>query len=105
MDYLEGRECITVEDRKAAVEAVKNFEKRFYCREEKTQTLVFEVKIIFPNLSRILNNVVKSRIMLQIRKIVPTIINDVLIKLIVEVILSLIRDNDGEVDYNMVMAY
>jgi hypothetical protein len=106
MNYLEGREGLTVEDRKAAVELVKNFERHFYYKEEKTKTFVFEVNVSFRNLRSIFNKAVKSKIMLQIRKVVPTIIKEVLIKLIVEVILSLIHDKKGETDYNnnIVMA-
>ena len=81
-----------VNDRKSAIEFLKNCEQPFVVYHEKRDTFIFEIKTDWSKLRSLCNKIVNSKIMQQLRKVVVTIIKDVFIKLMVEIILSLIHD-------------
>jgi len=99
MDYFEGTDKISVVDRESAIEFLRSYKQKLIVHQEKT--IVMEIKISFPKLRSILNGIVKSKIMLQFRKVVATIIKEVFIKLMVEIILSLIHGNNKKTE-NMI---
>ncbi|MDD6155955.1 MAG: hypothetical protein PUB52_02965 [Lachnospiraceae bacterium] len=92
--FFAENEKIAVEDRKSAIEFVKSYEQRFFVHHEETKTFVFEIKVSFPKIRRLINRIVNNKVMLQIRKIIVTITKEVFIKLMVEIILSLIHKSD-----------
>lgn len=81
-----------VNDRKSAIEFLKNCEQPFVVYHEKRVTFIFEIKTDWSKLRSLCNKIVNSKIMQQLRKVVVSIIKDVFIKLMVEIILSLIHD-------------
>ena len=81
-----------VNDRKSAIEFLKNCEKPFVVYHEKRDAFIFEIKTDWSKLRSLCKKIVNSKIMQQLRKVVVTIIKDVFIKLMVEIILSLIHD-------------
>lgn len=95
IDFFTENEGLAVKDRKSAIKLVKSYEQRFCVHQEETKTFVIEIKVSFPKIRRMLNRIVKSKVMLQIRKILLTITKEVFIKLMVEIILSYIRKGDG----------
>lgn len=91
LDDLVENESEKVRDRKSAIEFLKNCERPFVVYQEKRDTFIFEIKTDWSKLRSLCNKMVNSKIMQQMRKIVVTIIKDVFIKLMVEIILSLIH--------------
>lgn len=81
-----------IKDRESAIEFLKNCERPFVVHQEERDNFIFEIKIDWSKLRSLCNKIVNSKIVHQMRKVVVTIIKDVVIKLMVEIILSLIHD-------------
>ena len=95
LDDLVEADCETVKDRKSAIEFLEKCERPFVVHQEERGIFILEIKIDCSKWSSLCNKIVNSKIMQQMRKVVATIIKDVFIKLMVEIILSLI-DGDKE---------
>ena len=91
LDDLVETESEKVKDRKSAIEFLKSCKQSFVIHQEKKETFIFEIQIDWSKLRSLWNKIVNSKIMQQMRKIVVTIIKEVFIKLMVEIILSLIH--------------
>ena len=91
LDDLVGNESEKVKDRKSAIEFLKNCEQSFAVYQEERDTFIFEIKTDWSKLRSLCNKIVNSKIIQQMRKVVVAIIKDVFIKLMVEIILSLIH--------------
>lgn len=100
MDYFEETESIAIEDRKSAIEFLKSYEQRYIVRLEETKTYTFEIKLSFPKLRSLYNRIVKSKFMSHVKKVVIVIAKEVFVKLMVEIILSLIHDRDRKIEYH-----
>lgn len=92
LDDLVGTESEKVKDRKSAIEFLKNCDRPFVVHKEERETFILEIKIDWSKLRSLCNKIVNSKIMQQLRKIVVIIIKDVFVKLMVEIIMSLIHD-------------
>lgn len=91
LDDLVGTENEKVKNRKSAIEFLKNCDRPFVVHQEERETFILEIKIDWSKLRSLCNKIVNSKIMQQLRKIVGLIIKDVFVKLMVEIILSLIH--------------
>ena len=95
LDDLVEYESEMIKDRKSAIEFFKNCERTFAVYQEERDTFIFEIKTDWSKLISLCNKIVNSKIMQQMRKVVITIIKDVFIKLMVEIVLSLIHGYKG----------
>lgn len=88
----ESAESEKIKNRKSAIEFLKNWERPFVEYQEERETSIFEIEMDWSKLSSLFNKIVNSKIMQQMRKVVATIIKEAFIKLMVEIVLSLIHD-------------
>lgn len=101
IEYSENMKCVVVENRKSAIGFLKNYEKRFIVHQEETTSFSIEIKMSFPKLRSLYSRIIKSKLMSQVRKVVAVVTKEVFIKLMVEIILSLIHGNDRETEHKM----
>lgn len=99
IDYFEETESIAIEDRKSAIEFLKSYEQRYMVRLVETKTYTLEIKLNFPMLRCLYNRIIKSKFMSHVRKVAIVVAKEVFIKLMVEIILSLIHGRDREIEY------
>lgn len=91
LDGLVETDSEKIKDRKSAIAFLKKCDRPFVVHQEERETFVWKIEIDWSKLRSLCNKIVNSKIMQQMRKVVVTIIKDVFIKLIVEIILSLIH--------------
>ena len=82
-----------INDRKSAIEFLEGYEYVYLVYQEKRSKYLWEIKYDSPKQVKQRNRAVGSRIIKQLGKIVGVIIKEVIIKLLIEIILSLLREN------------